>query len=1018
LALTVAHADATPGKSRLIDAKDVSYSGFFTAKQGTLDLAGASTVELSQDAKVFLKGTAEMGMLQLNTPENGAKLNLISADGNHFKTGPSTLNMRVGFLAKDNERFFMFDSSKLNAVELKGSLAGNPIGFSVNQINLNGHAVPSAVKDMRFADLEAKAAAVKITVPPSEIAGSDVEGQVVHQFIATWPLNTIAENKPENIARLLKNPSKKDVSGFPQNMFASTVVAGVKDGLDRVPYFIQSRLQKMSDQELAIVVQRAVIADLAERWNAAPEAQVGEGQNSNQPNKNDLAVQYQREVGELNAMLSGLRAKTTDKAKLVELDGMIARASQGRDVAKDFALVSKANETLRPSPELPPYDAFALKFKRDGSLDENITDVIVPKLLGLAAKKGIDISKAQNIQLDTISLKPGIEPLVMMALTHPLVKQAMNDPAVRALAAQAGEAVKTLAAGFLLMRAEDAGTAQLEKGIAAGLDKALGMTPEQALAFVRNLPKLQGAEKQAAYAKLKAGGEAAFEMGKAALRQQFVELGGMQPNGRAEAFLNKVIDEVIKADFLPQAAIEKLATDRNKFIDMALNAARASIWIRMQPNYKDWSALGPELLAKVSQPDGQRSEIGSAKWLAEFEALTGAKFASGNSLVSFKNGNAMFADLKDAIKNAPAGTKILSNYWGVYDDESGKQFKALVLEAKARGVEVALIVDGKTALTAGIGKKATLPELQAAGIPVMFWNDETQPPVGNHIKFTLMLTPQAGGTYAPKVWTGGSNIGDPYTHEGNPATKWSDTNVSLTGPGTLPFLGLFKTLLNGADMPIAVDESKIKASSTGSAKVALLHDKPTDGQNPIMLATMKMLEGAKPGETVTIWNAYFVMTEPVKLALERAVGRGVNVDILTNSPKSVDEPVVAKPIMDSTREALRIGERLGKGKVQVFMPRLDFQDLSKSDLNTVHDKVTLAGDASAIMTYNMHPRSETLENEILTMAVDNATALAQRARVATFKSSATMISSSEHPLYTAFPLGAEDLALEVFKNIF
>jgi hypothetical protein len=84
----------------------------------------------------------------------------------------------------------------------------------------------------------------------------------------------------------------------------------------------------------------------------------------------------------------------------------------------------------------------------------------------------------------------------------------------------------------------------------------------------------------------------------------------------------------------------------------------------------------------------------------------------------------------------------------------------------------------------------------------------------------------------------------------------------------------------------------------------------------------------------------------------------------------------------------------------------------------VHDKVTLAGNVSAVTTYNLHPRSETLEHEIATIIVDDAAAAEQMARWDASVAAGTTITSSDHPLFTAFPVGAEDLALELFKNIF
>jgi phosphatidylserine/phosphatidylglycerophosphate/cardiolipin synthase-like enzyme len=981
--------------SGVIDRKDISYSGHFVAKRGPIELAGRSTVEVLADSRVLIKGNSSAGMLQLNTPEKGASLLLESADGNVLRTMPSTLNMRVGYMAEDNSRFFMFDTSKLNDAELTATLDGRRVTFKVGELTLNGHPAPDprTAFDPRWAALEKAAGEQGMTIPPSEGRGSDIEMQIAQKMIERWPLNDIAAWRPNAVAKLMQDPTADDVPGLYGTFFGGAIASGVAGGLDRVPDFIRDRLRNKSESELAIVVQRAVVADLLRRWeDASPYG------DRNAPNSREqLAIRYDDEVRQLRSMAEaelGRARQAGDEAKVKELEGLVARASGNRDPARDFALKNAAPEGLRPGPEMPPFDAFVYKFKRDGSLDENLEGTVIPTLM---RRYGGNIPADGVISVNKFELKPGIQPMAFLGLSHPAVKQAMADPQVRALAAEAKGHVETLAFGFALMRSRDLNQREFDRIVTPGMAK---LPDEQKRQLERALAMPAGEARAQALASI---GEGIFEVGKKQLREGFIALGGMEPNGRGEAFLNRVIDELVKTDGIPQDKKDMLNRDRDKFIGLALNTARAAVWIRTQPNFREWGALSNDLMQRVSRTDQNRLALGSAEWAGELERLTGTRFTDGNSVETLR-GPQQFKDaVLKLINDTPKPGPIYVDYWAIYDDTSGKELAQLLARKKQEGYAISVLVDGKTMNATGIGKKEVKGILEAANIPLVTFSEDD--PRGNHGK---------GVTTPVGMVVGGSNFGDEYTHAAPSHVRYSDTNVLVRGPAVRQFADFHESMVRaaGQSMPDGWPSWQPVTPAGGGARVAVLHEKPADQEYGTLLAYMQLLEGAAPGETVRFNNAYFVMTEPVRAMFERALKRGVKIELRTNSAESVDEKEVAKPIMHSARELLRLRDRLGlpEDAVSIYMPK---------DGSTVHDKEAFSKNVTYVQSYNMHPRSETLEHETSTIIIDDKAASEQLVRWNRYVADAVKITRADD---AAFKILAEvdykDLALEVFKNLF
>jgi cardiolipin synthase len=214
---------------------------------------------------------------------------------------------------------------------------------------------------------------------------------------------------------------------------------------------------------------------------------------------------------------------------------------------------------------------------------------------------------------------------------------------------------------------------------------------------------------------------------------------------------------------------------------------------------------------------------------------------------------------------------------------------------------------------------------------------------------------------------GGMNVGDVYSHGGGPdAGKWRDTDMHLQGRAVADGVGLFASMWNeqvrthglGHDLfnqRDAVADAKRKARDvSGGAKAAVVDHVPgPEGDAHILLGTLKAIEGAT--ESVDIENAYFITTPAIEQALFDALERGVKVRLLTNSDKSVDEPIVSAPIMASLPALIEKG-------AEVYVKEGD----------TLHSKfMVVDGHFSQVGSYNLHPRSHRYEGELMMHVLDD-----------------------------------------------
>jgi cardiolipin synthase len=147
---------------------------------------------------------------------------------------------------------------------------------------------------------------------------------------------------------------------------------------------------------------------------------------------------------------------------------------------------------------------------------------------------------------------------------------------------------------------------------------------------------------------------------------------------------------------------------------------------------------------------------------------------AGNAVTAYRETNAAFSDLLDAIGQARHHVHL--EYFILRDDESGNRLLALLAEKAKEGVEVRLVYDAMGCVH--LPRRALRPLEEAGGrvaafLPLNPLRSLIRVSLRNHRKITVV-----DGRVA---FTGGMNIGDEYLGKGR-LGYWRDAVLRVEGP--------------------------------------------------------------------------------------------------------------------------------------------------------------------------------------------------------------------------------------------
>ena len=394
-------------------------------------------------------------------------------------------------------------------------------------------------------------------------------------------------------------------------------------------------------------------------------------------------------------------------------------------------------------------------------------------------------------------------------------------------------------------------------------------------------------------------------------------------------------------------------------------------------------AGGPNAPTSITAP-GFRGEL---------ERLTGAKFVATETPTVIGTGkNAQAHERRlEVINNAQYDL----NYamWKFYPDEAGEKTIDALVAAAERGCKVNVIIDNNVARR-DPGSMALLAKLELAGVNVMRFSNPDDPTLGMHAKMLLAdcsADAIAKGGKPVRIATD-RNDGTSYLHDQkpddpkNPNFGWCGFDMVFTGSGAAAGMTAFRRLFNaGATMrgeplmpeSVVPSEAALRrlAPSDKSNQVMTLSDVAGE-KNPqtISKAIEKLLEGTLAGQTVTCDQAYFMGLPGIEAALKRALERGVNLQVITNSAESCDVPGISlgtKILLE--RLSNTAGPYTGKLTMHEFVGK-----------QTLHDKLMIFGnDAVMRMSFNQHGRSQTVESEDADVVFDRQAVVEARENIKT-----------------------------------
>ncbi|HZD69257.1 MAG TPA: phospholipase D-like domain-containing protein [Actinomycetes bacterium] len=292
---------------------------------------------------------------------------------------------------------------------------------------------------------------------------------------------------------------------------------------------------------------------------------------------------------------------------------------------------------------------------------------------------------------------------------------------------------------------------------------------------------------------------------------------------------------------------------------------------------------------------------GTADFARMVEALTVAPLRQGNRVTVLRNGREIFPAMLAAIRSASTTVNFATYvYW---TGSIAPEFAQALAERAEAGVEVNVLLD---AVGAAKMDRALVERLERAGATVAWFRPPkwyTLRKLNNRTHRKILVVDGRVG------FTGGVGIAEEWTGNCEDPGHWRDTHVRVEGPAVRDLLGGFldnwaeatQCILSGPDHLPDVrgldDGLQVQVTRSTAEKGS------TDAEHLFFAAI------ACARERIWLTTAYFAPRRAFVDALCDAVGRGVDVQVLTNGPH-IDKQVVRQAGRRSYERLLECGVRL------------------------------------------------------------------------------------------------------------
>jgi cardiolipin synthase len=280
----------------------------------------------------------------------------------------------------------------------------------------------------------------------------------------------------------------------------------------------------------------------------------------------------------------------------------------------------------------------------------------------------------------------------------------------------------------------------------------------------------------------------------------------------------------------------------------------------------------PSLGAHQVEPPPDASESVRTELMALACRITESRPTWGNEVEIITDTNRAFGLQEQAIRDAT--NHIHVEYYIVQPDETGLWFRDLLIAKAREGVKVRFMYDAVGSLRLG---HRFLAPMRQAGIcvapflPVNPLRRRWVFNLRNHRKI-LVVDGKVG-------FTGGVNIGNEYLGRKSHFGYWRDTHMLLRGPSVLQLQQVFaQDWFFAADEELVTPDLYPHASEPGDQTVQIIASGPDLPVEVCHELFFSAISAAR--RHVLIESCYFVPPESIRLALQSAAHRGVDVRII------------------------------------------------------------------------------------------------------------------------------------------
>jgi cardiolipin synthase A/B len=264
--------------------------------------------------------------------------------------------------------------------------------------------------------------------------------------------------------------------------------------------------------------------------------------------------------------------------------------------------------------------------------------------------------------------------------------------------------------------------------------------------------------------------------------------------------------------------------------------------------------------------------VGEPAFVRALEAHTNAELIGGNRAEVLLNGEQIFPAMLSAIRGAKS-TITFANY--IYEDGAVAQTMAEALAGRCRaGVEVNVLLDAVGSSTMPLAQRSLLRD---AGCRLEFYHSLNPLAIKrinhrNHRR-VLVIDGRVG-------FTGGTGVGEKWTGDGRHEGHWRQTDVHVEGPIVAQLQAAFaENWRDTTGRLLGGDAYFPPLARRGDLAIQAVKSSPASGAAEAYLLFQLAIDSAR--RSIYITNPYFVPDGAMTDALLRAVGRGVDVRIIT-----------------------------------------------------------------------------------------------------------------------------------------